>query len=364
MTSNYLNDNLTNIICAEKNPDVIVMDNSSLSVFEECQRKFLYRVLLSLHEKVEKVSLTFGTAFHKFLELYYTGDYTFDVCFEAFCKSAFKKNSRIATTRQLAIDSGLLQEYSAEFAFILCKKYKEYHPLDKEYFTVLRDSSGLPYTETGFALDLPNGIIIGLIDLLGKINYNNKLVVIDHKTTKSLLSDKWKAQFNPNNQISKYLFAASEYLGQPVNTALINGIRVKDYKRGDPTETSDKLFDRVETERTDSQLIQHMSHVNYQLKQISQSISEGVDGFPMETNSCMGKYGECEYRRLCMCKNDLMLQLLVEGSFDIVKWSPFELFEDSDTKKVVEIDLKENLSAVDKIEVKETDKFINEKKAG
>jgi hypothetical protein len=59
-----------------------------------------------------------------------------------------------------------------------------------------------------------------------------------------------------------------------------------------------------------------------------------------------------------------MLQLLVEGSFDIVKWSPFELFEDSDTKKVVEIDLKENLSAVDKIEVKETDKFINEKKAG
>jgi hypothetical protein len=356
-TTNYLNDRLTNVI-TEKKSDVIIMDNSSLTVFETCQRAFLYRVLLSLHEKTEKVEMTFGTAFHKFLELYHAETYTFDECFEGFCRSAFKTNSKIAATRQLAIDSGVLQEYSAEFGFILCKKYKEHHPLEKEYFTILRDSENKPYTETGFAIDLPNGIVIGLIDGIGKINLNNKIIVIDHKTTKSLLNDKWKSQFNPNNQISKYLHAASEYFGQPINTALINGIRVKDYKRGDPKENSDKLFDRVETERSDEQLKRHAFHVNYQLKQISQSIKEGVDGFPMETNSCNGKYSECEYKRICMSKSDYMIQLMTEGSYDIVKWSPYEIFEDSETQKIVEIELKENLIDVEKIEVKKKDEYL------
>jgi len=353
----YLNDRILPLYVKSKTEDfVIVEDNSALSIWENCNRKFLYRVLLSLQEKDERVSLTFGVAFHKFLELYHAGDFTFQECFEAFCTSAFKKNSKIATTRQVALDNNLLQEYSAEFGYILCKKYMQQHPLDKEYFTILRDSENKPYTETGFALDLPNGIVIGLIDGIGKINTTNKIVVIDHKTTKSQLNNSWKSSFNPNNQMSKYLSAASEYFGQRINTAIINGIRVKDYKRGDPKENAEKLFDRVETERTDAQLEQHMRHVNFQLGQIKQSINIGVDGFPMETNSCNGKYGECEYKRLCLAKDDYVIQLLAEGSYREEAWHPYEIFEESETKKIVEIGIKDLGELLNKPKVELLDK--------
>lgn len=346
----------------QKSDYTLVMDNSSLSVWEECNRKFLYKILLALKNKDEKVEITFGTAYHKFLELHHSGDYTFQECFEAFCKSAFKVNSRIAATRQQAVDSGLLQEYSAEFGYILCKKYSQLHPLDKEYFIILRDSENKPYTETGFALDLPNGILIGLIDGIASIpSANNKIIVVDHKTTKYGLTNTWFDNFNPNNQMSKYLAAASEYFGQKINTALINAIRVKDFKRGDPEENTEKLFGRIETYRSDEQLELHLRHANYQLKQINNSILEGLAGFPMETNSCHTKYGECEYRKLCMARSDFMIQLLAEGQYVEQRWSPYEVFEDSDTQKVVEVQFDINKAKAEKIDVKKTDEFINEK---
>jgi hypothetical protein len=337
------------------------MDNSSLCTWEECNRKFLYNVLLSLKTPEEKVAITFGKAFHKFLELYYGGS-SFETAFSGFVKTALFENSKVSVTRVESIDKGAIQEYSMEFGFVLCKKYMNTHPLDNEYFSVLKDNTNKPYLETGFALDLPNGIIIGLIDLLGVVNYNGRKVVIDHKTTKHNLNESWFSQFNPNNQLSTYLYAASDYLGEHITTAIINAIRVKDYKRGDDVDNDTKLFERRETTRSVEQLEQRMRHANFQLGQIQQSIDAGVDGFPMHTQSCESKYGSCDYRRLCLAKDNRMLEMLAQNTYKVEKWSPYEVFSENESvDKVVDVSVNLEDFRKDKVDLVEKGKYLGER---
>jgi hypothetical protein len=337
--------------------DILTTDNSSLCIWEECNRKFLYRVLLNLRDPEEKLAISFGKAMHSFLEFYY-GGFDFETSFGAFVKTATRDNTKIQIRRVDSVNASQMMEYSVEFGYVLCKKYVESHPLDREYFEVLKDSDGKPYTETGFAIDLPNGIIIGLIDLMCRTRYNNRKVISDHKTTKHNLNATWLSQFNPNNQVSTYLYAASDYMGEPVTTAIINAIRVKDYSRGDVEENDKRLFHRIETTRTMAQLEQRMRHANFQLGQIQQSIAAGVDGFPMHTQSCNTKYGDCEYRRLCESQDDRMLQLMAETTFKVEKWVPYEVLEDSNTEKVITIDVNLEDHMKDKVDVIEKIKYI------
>jgi hypothetical protein len=347
----FLDDKIQHII-SKRNADIIIMDNSSLSVWEECNRKFLYRVLLALKDPKEKAAITFGKAFHKFLEWHHSG-HTFLESYEQFVLVANTERSRITVTKDESIDNNQKQEYSLEFAFILCKKYADTHPLDREYFTPMKNADGEVYLEMGFAMDLLNGIIIGLIDGLGVINSTKREIVVEHKSTGYNINASYLADFNPNNQVSTYLYAASELLGRPITTALINVIRVKDYKRGDKEDNDTKLFGRIETHRDTEQLEQRMRHANFQLGQIKQSIDAGLDGFPMHTQSCRTKYGECEYRKLCMCKNDTMIQILAESVYVTEPWSPYEVLEG--VEKVVEIDV-----AKKGHEVKKVDEFISD----
>jgi len=343
----YLEDKVKHIF-SKRDPGLIIMDNSSLSVWEECNRKFLYRVILSLREPKEKVALSFGKAFHRFLEYYYSG-HTFEESFAEFVTTATKDNSQITVTKDESIENGHEQEYSLEFGFLLCKKYAEIHPIEREYFTPMKTDGGEYYLEMGFALNLLNGIIIGLIDGLATINSSKTDIVLEHKTTKYNINSSYLSDFNPNNQVSTYLYAASELLGKPVTTALINVIRVKDYKRGTPEENDEKLFGRIETSRDKEQLEQRMRHANFQLDQIQQSIDVGLDGFPMHTQSCRTRFGECEYRKLCMANNDRMIQILAESAYITKAWSPYEVFEDA--KKVVEVDVQEH--TVDLVDIKD-----------
>jgi hypothetical protein len=356
----YLNDQLSHIYTtlSNKREEILTMDNSSLCVWEDCCRKFLYRVLLNLREPEEKAAITFGKATHSFLELYH-GGFDFTTAFEGFVKTALFDNSKISVTRVDSIDKGQIQEYSMEFGFVLCKKYAQTHPVDQEYFLALKDGLGKPYLETGFALDLPNGIIIGLIDMIAEICSTKREIVVDHKTTKHNLNTTWFTQFNPNNQISTYLYAASEYLGREITTAVINAIRVKDYKRGDPEDTDTKLFGRIETSRSFEQLEQRMRHANFQLGQISRSIDAGIDGFPLHTFSCNTKYGDCEYMRLCKAKDDRMLQILAETTYKIEKWVPYEVLQDSEADKVIDIDIDLDDHKKNKIDLVEKEKFLH-----
>jgi hypothetical protein len=347
--------------------DIVIMDNSSLCVWEECQRKFLYRSLLSLKEPEEKAAITFGKAFHKFLELYHSG-FDFMTSFEGFVRTAHADNSKITVSRKECIAEDQIQEYSMEFGFVLCKKYMQTHPLDSEYFDVLCDADNKPYVETGFALDLPNGILTGLIDLLCRVKYNSRNAICDHKTTKMNLNLSWKSQFNPNNQMSKYMYAASDYLmdqlhGEWITTAIINAIRVKDYKRGNTEDNDKQLFDRIETTRSIEQLEQHIRHTNFQLGQIQQSIDAGIDGFPMHTQSCNTKYGDCEYRRLCLAKDDHMLQMLAETTYVVEAWSPYDILGEAKEgpEKIVTIDVDLEDRLKDKVDLVEKSKYIEDK---
>lgn len=332
--------------------NVLCMDNSSLGTYMECPRKFLYRCILSLKSPMEKPAITFGTAFHSALEAYYSGK-PFEDCLFEFGKEAMKERSKISITMDAGTDIGQLGEYSLQFGHLLLKKYVDMHPLEHETFDIIRNDNGDYYLEQGFAIDLPHGILIGKIDGMGTKRVNKRKLVLENKTTKQCLNTTYLSGFNPNTQVSAYLYAAAIFLGELPECAIINAIRVKDYKRGDPEKNDEKLFVRIETKRTEQQLEQHIQHVNFLMSNVLVSIEHGLDGFPQHAPfSCNTKFGECEYKPLCMCDNEVMIERLAETAFVTQVFEPYEVFEN--VKKIIEIDTTRD----NKVDVREKEEFI------
>jgi hypothetical protein len=270
-----------------------------------------------------------------------------------FGKEAMKERSKISITMDAGTDIGQLGEYSLQFGHLLLKKYVDMHPLEHETFDIIRNDNGDYYLEQGFAIDLPHGILIGKIDGMGTKRVNKRKLVLENKTTKQCLNTTYLSGFNPNTQVSAYLYAAAIFLGELPECAIINAIRVKDYKRGDPEKNDEKLFVRIETKRTEQQLEQHIQHVNFLMSNVLVSIEHGLDGFPQHAPfSCNTKFGECEYKPLCMCDNEVMIERLAETAFVTQVFEPYEVFEN--VKKIIEIDTTRD----NKVDVREKEEFI------
>ena len=78
--------------------------------------------------------------------------------------------------------------------------------------------------EIAFTIDTGLGFSYGgIMDLV--VEKNNEIFIVDHKTT-SQLGAQFFSQFKPNNQISGYVWGASQLTNRRVSGAMINAIGV------------------------------------------------------------------------------------------------------------------------------------------
>lgn len=307
------------------NKDIITVDNSALELFAICPRKFWYRCVNHLVPKKQKLSLSFGGSTHAGLFEYYSGSTTKEA-FKAFILEARKEGSRLAKFAEDAIAIGTQAEYSLEFGTSLLGKYFEQHPLEHEDFRPLCDSDGKPFLEVGFCIELANGLYMGKIDGIGVWKEKDN-AIIEHKTTKNTV-DRYIKWLNPNNQITGYLKAVKDYLDFDVAKCIVNIIRVKDFKRGSPEDTDQRLFMRHVVERTPAQIDARMRQIDLQINLIKNFLHIGLDAFYMNAPFACNAFGDCEYKPLCAVSDDQdseMMQMVVNGGYTKTEWHPYEI---------------------------------------
>jgi hypothetical protein len=303
-----------------------VLDNSSLETFGLCPRKYYYKHVLSLEAPLEAEPLTFGSAIHEALFLYYSHvglaknmDDVKHEAFKAFVKRATVDNSQIPIT--LSDDS----KYSVEWGVYILEKYFEYYK--DEPYTPLRDPSGNPYLELGFALDCHTGVFVGRIDGIFRDKTTDEIYVMDHKTTTYQLNTAYWDQFYPNNQVSGYLWAVQELLGIRPSGFIINAIRTYQFKRGDENTIGNKIFSRLITQRTPEQLQQRARQISWQMRIVEECKSLGLDGFVQNAPTACGIYNRrCPYTSLCIAQTEEMIGML-KGGFATRTWSPYQELE-------------------------------------
>jgi hypothetical protein len=128
-------------------------------------------------------------------------------------------------------------------------------------------------------------ILCGHLDRLATLE--NMTFILDKKTSKYQLEDRWFEQFSPNNQMSGYAFAGKIVYKLPTQGVMIDGAQVL---------VNSTRFKRGFAHRTDSQLNEWYEEVGYWLSQAA--FYAQTERWPMNDTSC-DKWGGCEFRGIC-----------------------------------------------------------------
>jgi len=279
----------------------VIVDNFALSMFQSCPTKYEMRMRRHWTPRRKSAALGFGGAFHEGLAAWY------------------KTNDAGAALQAIAKawpDSHPTDDYrNKQRCLDTMIQYIKHYP--KESFGVVGAPDN-PMIEKSFTLDtgmtLDNGEPIeygGIMD--GLISFNNKLYVLEHKTT-SRLGSTYFYQFRPNNQITGYVWAGGEMSGQPVGGAIINAICVL---------KNETKFAREPTSRADDEIAEWMIHVRETCQIIHNCKESGI--WPRFTPSCM-MYGRCDYHSVCVLPHKSEREKMLEQDYVLDPWS----FEDRD----------------------------------
>jgi len=323
-----------------------IFDNSALDLFMLCARKYLYQEGWRLEvDEPEPDYITFGQAVHEFQYTYdFTGD--FDKALRDFVRRCKAPNTNIDTSLDTNNDSE--QRYSIEWGAWLLDKYVKTYPKDKEEFEILLDADGKPYLEIGFAIDADEGIYCGRIDKVVRAKYDgpiwkkDDIFVVDHKTTKRALNQSFAAKFNPNNQMTGYLWAVHELTGKWPKGAIINGIRVHQFKRGTEESIKEKLFTRVHTHRTPAQITERADQIRWTMKVINEAkkiYRETGKLFPFWQNAphaCTAYFG-CGFTMLCKSQTEDLVKILAKSNFRKRLWVAYSELEQTKRYEIIKV---------------------------
>lgn len=285
---------------------------SSLDVIQTCKRKAYYALVRGFRGVEESPPLTFGSAVHKALEVWYCAPrdsrkHGSAVCDDSQalmiagaepiahgacvrCASVFAFVDRGASLRHLENDKRSLENGVATL-----NAYFDHYATDP--FRIATDSSG-PLCERKFEFvlfDTPvrKVVFFGTIDAVLVNEETGNVVVCDHKTTSALGNDFYN-RVRPNFQYVGYVMAAQRALGLATDTFLSNGVQVAKTK---------KEFARQVTKVTDEDFVELRNAVEYAIEDYATCAVRGI--WPMSTPNACCMYGACAYRQVCEVPNAL-----------------------------------------------------------
>lgn len=258
-----------------------VVDPTRLRDSLQCLRLYYWRHERGLVPNKPQLPLIYGSAIHACMAKHYEGGTSGESL------AAFEE---VWKAEVLPFEHGLQEEDPkrnpvrwAE-TFLLYKRHYNVEP-----FTVLK-LGDRPAVEIPFFLPLNDWLALcGIIDLL--VKYLNQIMVVDHKTT-SVTYQSYFESFNPNHQFTTYMTGATELLGEPVTTTLVNCIVVH------PTQSNpEKLFMRVPTTRSKWQLDQFKEEMTGWWSIVRDCRRTG--NWPRNDDRCQRWAGGCAYHPLC-----------------------------------------------------------------
>lgn len=319
----------------------LLLDNSSMEVFQTCQRAAQYSVCQRRRAASASPALHFGGIVHKCLEIRYRSSAErfaqTDAITETMIACAVKEYSEWSPPeddfRTLDTAVNLIREYGNRYPF--------------EEFDKVTMPDGRPFVEQPFCIPLtelhvhanmlvqtivkaPDGrfikhgppevrfitsitvLWIGRLDLV--YTSHSGIYIMDHKTSSMATN---MAEFEIAHQFYGYTAAVEEILGVQVSGTVINRIVCrKPTKTGIPFTFERKL---IPVDR--SLLAEWRRDMTQMVEDYIVSILQGY--FPKQTAWCVGKFGTCQFHKVCSLGDAEQRKfMLASGEYEDNVWSP------------------------------------------
>lgn len=305
--------------------DTLFIDNSSLEHFTTCPRQALYSLVRRLKPAGERTALNFGSIVHKILEARYRA------CTALHAQTPDVTQVMLATAqREFDKWSPPEDDYrNFSCAVELIRRYEDAYPF--ESFEVVRGLDGSPMIEVPFAIPLgeiktdiagvPKTIKIvwtGRIDLVYLSENGGGLYVMDHKTT-SVMGPSYFSSFTISHQMYGYVWAVEQLCGKPVTAVVVNALGVRK-----PTRTGNAFeFKRDVIPVMRGLVDEWKKDCLYIVADFVEMCRRGY--LPKHTAWCVGKFGECPFRKVCTLEGDDQREVMLQsGEFVENTWSPLK----------------------------------------
>lgn len=312
--------------------DTLLIDNSSLEHFTTCPRSAYYSICRRLRPTGERTALTFGGIIHKILEARYRAQTSLHAATDQTTAVMMATAEREFANWSPPEDDHRTYSTAVE----LIRKYQETYPF--EQFEVVRTPDGAPMVEVPFAIPLgeiavepsdltgtldkykgPTTVKVvwtGRIDLAYLSTNGGGLYVMDHKTT-SIMGPSYFTQFEISSQLYGYAWAVEQLVSTPVTGVVLNALGIRK-----PTKTGKALeFQRQLIPILRGLLDEWKTNTLYIIADFVEMCRRGY--LPKHTSWCVGKFGECPFRKVCTLETDEQREVMLgSGEYAENKWSP------------------------------------------
>ena len=301
-------------------------DNTRLSDFKDCPRKFYFRHIRHWRRKGLAAPLGFGLAWHDAMDIVWgllgkkDDDTVMTLAYEKFISTWVAEG--FPHPDEMTPDE--FDKYNPRVPATALEMLWNYIEQRKEFIT----SCEVLAIERPFAVPLsadnPNLFYIGRLDK--EVRHNGRVYIIEHKTTSAYSKDKgirpqWTNGWSPNSQVDGYLHTGKIVHGNELKSVYVDGALVHklhhDIFKFVPIERHLQCLEDWAEETGD-----WIDQVETRKALFGESLTKA---FPKNTNECNGKYGTCSYLDVCKYVPDVEKLVEPPEGFKMEKWSPFSI---------------------------------------
>jgi hypothetical protein len=275
-----------------------VWDNSTISCFQTCRRKYYFRHVLHLQPKIKGTALLFGSAIHEGLDTYYI---TKDVEKAVDSFRANYQDREGDEIRTLAIGEKLLRTYAKKYA------NEPFTPIDKP--------------EEGFVFPIGDILYGGRMDL--PVDWDGQLWVVEHKTT-TRLTGSYFDQFELDKQITGYIVGIEEYYGRKCTGCVLNVMEPwkEPIRKTSKTKAPFDHFLRKAIQRSTALKDRFKYNVQCIVRDILWCEENNEFQEAEKKEACFYYNRPCPFLNLCIYGAD---EKFIKRDYIVSKWEPFKL---------------------------------------
>lgn len=308
---------------------IVKINYSSLSIMQSCMKKADFALNRELMAQTESPALTFGSAIHAALEVFYMSPRS-----ERVLPPNMEKSLELMAYGAEVPDQQKYLIFHATETFIeRASALSHLDPMDKrsipngvwllgEYFKtyiqdpyeVYRDSEGNPYVEKYLELKVYESpeleiTLHGQIDLILENKANGQILVTDHKTSSQVGQDFYN-RLKPNYQYTGYLLLAQQCLGIQTDQFMVNCLQTK--AKPKTTRGQGPHFPRQITTRTSEDIEEFKQSLIYYVTSYLSCLENGF--FPMGSVDSCSFWGGCQYLKICSSPS-LIRKNIIEAEY-------------------------------------------------
>lgn len=297
--------------------DSKIYDNTRISDYKTCPRKYQLRHIKDWRSEGTAIPLIFGLAWH-------SGQ-------DAIWPNARKVGSQDALARYALasfletwteqgmpeeLDLEQIEKFNPRTPQVAHEMYVRYI---ETRWPVLMEAQLLA-VEQPFAVPMPgleDTWYAGRLDKV--IEYRGEKLVIEHKTTTDYKKDggfrsTYTESWYTDSQVKGYQFGASMFFPGLINV-WVDAALVHKKEHGH--------FRFIPISHATPLLEEWINDTRDWIRRVESDTARGY--FPKNENSCVGKYGPCPYINVCRTTPDNALGTEAPDGYKVEKWQPFDL---------------------------------------